>query len=265
VLEGRALSERDTIGAPGVALVNEAFARETAGRVVGRRLRSGTPRIAYGNSVPNEFEIVGIVQNERFRGLEHPAQPAFYLSTRQFPQAGFTVIGRTVGDPAAATPDIRAAIRETDPAITFDRATSLAAILTDQLGSRRVTADVIGGFAAVALALAALGVYGLLAVLVGSGTREIGVRLAIGASPASVARQVLVSGVGNTAIGVSLGCLLAIAAGRFVQSVLVDVSPYDPLTLMVVATVLICVALAAGVAPARRAAHVHPVDALRAE
>ena len=165
----------------------------------------------------------------------------------------------------AATPDIGTTISETDPAITFDRATSLDAILADQLGSRRVTADVISGFAAVALALAALGMYRLLAVLVGSRTREIGVRLAIGASPALVARQVLVSSVGNTAIGVSLGCLLAMATGRFLRSVLVDVSPYDPLTLTVVATSLICVALVAGLVPARRAAHVDPVGALRGE
>lgn len=265
LLEGRTFTERDAAGAPGAALVNEAYAREAGGPVIGRRLRSNTPRFSYGEAVPNEFEIVGIVANERFRGLEQPSQPAFYLSTRQFPQTGFSLIVRTTGDPISATPDVRAAIRELDPAITFDRPVALDAILNEQLGSRRVTADVIGGFAFVALALAALGVYGLLAVLVGSRTREIGIRIAIGASPAIVARQVLSSSVVATTIGVAIGCVLAIASGRFVSSLLVDVSPYDPVTLVFVATTLVVVAFVAGVAPARRAARVDPVTALRAE
>ena len=264
ILDGRAFTERDMVGAPGVAIVNEAFARETGGRIIGRRLRTGT-HFRFGSSVPNEFEIVGIVDNERFRGLEHPAQPAYYLSTRQFPQNGLTLLVRTTGDPMAITADVRAAIRETDPTVTFDHVTSLEAILADQLAARRVTTDVIGGFAAVALALAALGVYGLIAVVVGSRTREIGVRLAIGASPASVVRQVLVNSMRNTAIGVSLGCLLAIATGRFVQSLLVDVSASDPATLAVVAVGLVTVSFAAALLPARRAGRVDPVAALRAE
>ena len=265
VLEGRTFVERDNFSAPGVAMVNEAFAREAGGRVLGRRLRSGTPRFRYGNGAPNEFEIVGIVDNERFRGLEQPVQAAFYLSTRQFPQAAFSVIARTAGDPMTIAPDIRAAIRDTDPGITFDRPASLDAILADQLVPRRVTTDVIGGFAAAALALAALGIYGLLAVLVGNRKREIGVRLAIGASPATVAWRVVTESLGNAAIGVTLGCILAVMAGRFVQSLLVGVTGRDPLTLVVVGAVLFTVALVAAVLPARRAARIDPVDALRAE
>jgi predicted permease len=265
IVEGRSFSDRDSTGAPGVAIINEAFARDIGGRVLGRRLRTGTPQFQFADSVPNEFEIVGVVDNERFRGLEHPAEPAFYLSTRQFPQTGFSVIVRTKGDPIAIAPDVRAAIRETDSAITFDRATSLDSILADQLTTRRVTTDVIGGFALVALAVAALGVYGLLAVAVASRTREIGVRLAIGASPASVARQVVIDGVRNSLLGVAMGCVLAVATGRFVQSLLVDVSAFDPITLTVVATTLIAVSVAAALLPAARAARVDPIVALRAE
>ena len=265
VLDGRSFTDRDTASAPGVAVVNEAFAREVGAGILGRRLRSATPQFAFGASVPNEFEIVGIVDNERFRGLEQPAQPAYYLSTRQFPQTAFSLIVRTLGEPMAVAADIRTAIRETDSAITLDHPTSLEAILADQLAPRRVTTDVIGGFAAIALALAALGMYGLLAVVVGSRTREIGVRLAIGASPASVARHVLFSSIRNAAIGVTLGCALAIATGRLVQSLLVDVSASDPTTLIVVALVLVAVSLAAALLPARRAARVDPICALRAE
>jgi predicted permease len=265
LLDGRAFTERDTAGAPGVAMVNAAFARVMDGNVLGRRLRTGTPQFAFGNSVPNEFEIVGIVDNERFRGLEQPVQPAFYLSTRQFPQTGFSLIVRTAGDPIAITPDVRAAIRETDPRITFDHATSLDAILADQMASRRVTTDVIGGFAAVALALAALGIYGLIAIVVGGRTREIGLRLAIGASPASVVRHVLVSSLGNAAIGVSLGVVLAIGTGKFVRSLLVDVSGSDPMTLSAVAATLVAVSFIAALLPARRAGRVDPAVTLRAE
>jgi predicted lysophospholipase L1 biosynthesis ABC-type transport system permease subunit len=265
LLDGRTLTERDTADATGVAVVNEAFARDTGGNVLGRRLRSGTPRFLYGSSVPDEFTIVGIVGNERFRGLEQPVQPAYYLSTRQFPQTGVVLLARTAGDPVASTSDIRAAIRETNPAITLDRATSLDAILSAQLAQRRVTTDVIGGFALVAVALAALGMYGLLAVLVGSRTREIGVRMAIGASPGSMARQVVANSVTNAAIGVALGSILAIVTGRLVQSLLVGVTAGDPLTFGVVAATMLLASIGSALVPARRAARIDPADALRAQ
>ncbi len=171
LLDGRTLTERDAFDAPGAAVVNEAFAREVGGRVVGRRLRSGTPRFNY-EGAPDQFEIVGVVSNERVRGLELPAPPAYYLSTRQFPQTSVTILARTAGDPLAAAPDVRAAIRAADSATTVERPTSLAQILADQLVARRVTTDLIGGFATAAVALAALGMYGLLAVLVSSRRRE---------------------------------------------------------------------------------------------
>jgi hypothetical protein len=95
LVAGRGFTERDDLDACGAAVVNEAFARELTGRVLGRTLRTGTPRFLYGAVVPNEFEIVGVVKNERFRGLEQPAQPAFYLSTRQFPQSDFMMLART--------------------------------------------------------------------------------------------------------------------------------------------------------------------------
>jgi putative ABC transport system permease protein len=265
LLEGRALADRDTFDAPGVAVINEALAREIGGKALGRRMRSGTPRFTYGDDAPDDFEIVGVVANERFRGLEQPAQPAFYLSTRQFPQSGFSVLVRTSGDPLAAASDVRAALREVDPAITINRPTSLDAILGEQLAPRRLTTDLISGFGAAALTLAALGIYGLLAVLVGSRTREIGVRLAMGASPSSVARHVVRDSLVTAAVGIVLGSALALATGRLLESLLVGVSGRDPLTLGVVAAVLISVALAAALLPARRAASVDPVTALRAE
>ena len=265
LLDGRVLSERDDVEGAGAVMVNEAFAREVGGRVLGRRIRSGTPRFLYGEASPNEFAIVGIVQNERSRGLEQPAAPAVYMSMRQFPQQQFALIARTTGDPFAITASVRSAMREIDPAITMSRPTSLEALLAGQLVARRVTTDVIGGFAIAALALAALGMYGLLAVLVSSRTREIGVRVALGASPSRVAGQVVRDSLRNTATGVAIGVVLALLAGRLIESLLVGVHANDPLTLATVSAALLLLAAAAALGPARRAARIDPVHALRAE
>jgi putative ABC transport system permease protein len=264
LLDGRTLTDRDALEARGAAVVNEAFARELGGQAIGRRIRTGTPRFMFPTA-PTEYEIVGVVNNERFRGLELPAQPAFYLSTGQFPQTTFSVLVRTAGDPLAVVADVRSAIRATDPGITFDRPTSLDRILGEQLVTRRVTTDLIGGFAGTALALAALGLYGLLAASVSGRRREIGVRLAVGAPPASIARRVVGDSVRNVAAGIVLGCGLALVTGRLIRSLLVGVSARDPVTLAAIATLLLAIALCASVLPARRAARVDPVEALRAE
>ena len=266
VLDGRAFGERDDASAQGAMLVNEAFARELGGRVVGRIIVSGTPRFLYNkDQLPSEFAIVGIVENERSRGLEQPAAPAVYMSTRQFPQQAFSLIVRTSGDPLAVISSVRSAIRAIDPAISVDRPLALEAVLSGQLAERRVTTDVIGGFAFVALALAALGMYGLLVMLVSSRQREIGVRLAIGASPRLVAWDVLRDSLINAAAGVVIGVTLAIASGRLIESLLVGVKAFDPTTIAVVAFSLFALAGAAAFGPARRASRIDAVIALRNE
>jgi predicted permease len=265
LLDGRTLNQRDTLGAPGVAIVNEAFARAVGGRVLGRRLRSSPPRFTYGAVAPAEFEVVGVVRNERFRGLERPAQPAYYLSTRQFPQTAVSLLVRSEGDPLAIATDVRSAVRAANAATTFSGATSLDRILADQLAQRRLTTEVIGGFAMAALALAALGMYGVLTMLVGSRTREIGVRLAVGASPSSIAQNVVGDALRSAAAGIASGCVLAMASGSMLKSQLVGVTPGDPVTLGVVAGILVTVAAFAAVIPARRAARIDPLEALRAE
>ena len=217
----------------------------------------------YGEAAPNEFEIVGVVANERVRGLERPGQPAFYLSTRQFPQTALTLLVRTAGDPLSSAADLRSAIRGVDDRITFDGATSLDAVLATQLIGRRVTTNVIGAFAATALLLAALGVYGLLTITVGTRTREIGVRLAIGASPRSVAWQVIADALKTATLGIAVGSALSIPATRFVEHLLVGVTRDDTLTLGTSAAVMLAVATAATLLPARRAAQIDPAITLR--
>jgi ABC-type antimicrobial peptide transport system permease subunit len=160
---------------------------------------------------------------------------------------------------------VRARIHTLDRATTFSRATSLSQILSAQLAARRVTTSVLGGFALAALALATLGLYGLVSVFVARRVREIGVRVALGASPGAVARGVMRESLSCAAIGVAMGSALALAAGRFIESLLVGVSARDPVTLIAVTTTLFAVATAAALIPARRAARVDPVEALRAE
>jgi ABC-type antimicrobial peptide transport system permease subunit len=212
---------------------------------------------------PTEFEIVGVVANERFRGLERPPQPAYYLSTRQFPQSSVTLMVRTANDPLTVAADVRATLREVDPTITMDRVTTIDRILDEQLVSRRVTSRVISGFAATALALSALGMYGLLMMTVTSGRRDIGVRLAIGASPYSIAQRIVADGFWNALIGGVSGLALALASGRYLRGMLVGVTPADPALLAITVTTLLAAALLATVLPAWRASHVDPLSALR--
>jgi predicted permease len=264
LLDGRTFTEREGMDAPGVVVVNDAYAREIGGKVIGRRIRTSTPRFNFDRA-PEEFEVVGIAGNERVRGLEEAARPAFYLSTRQFPQTSFVMLVRTDADPLLLAADVRAAVRASGAGITFDRPTSLEAVLDGQLAPRQVTTGLVGGLAAAALLLAALGMYGLLAVLVESQKREIGVRLAIGATPASVSRQVMIGSLRNAAAGVGIGCVAALLAGQLLHSLLVGVSAQDPVNLATAASMLLAIAVCASVLPAVRAARVDPVKALRAD
>jgi putative ABC transport system permease protein len=262
VLEGRPFTERDTLTAPGVVLVNEALARRLGGRVLGRRLRTSTPSTMFP-SAPADFEIVGVAADERFRGLERPAQPAYYISTRQFPQSSLTLLVRLDGDPLAQAPSVRAAIRSSDPAVTVDRITTMDRILDEQLVARRVTSGLIDGFAATALGLAALGIYGLLMIAVAARQREIGIRLAVGASPLSVAGHTIRAGITGVATGVAAGIVLALLTGRLLRGQLVDVSPSDPVLLAGTALILLTTAAAAAAIPAWRASRVDPLTVLR--
>jgi predicted permease len=264
LLDGQSFSETDTVGTAGRAVVNEAFARQVSGRAVGRRLRTGTPRLGHP-AAAEEYEIVGVVENERMRGLEEPARPAFYLSTRQFPQSTLVLLARSPAEPASLVADVRAAVHRADASTTLSRPTSLERVKASQLASRVLTTDLVSGFGLAAIALAAAGLYGLLSVAVASRTRELGVRLALGATPRSVVRLVVVEGLRSAAIGAALGVLLSLAAGRFVESLLVDISPRDPLTIVTVVGILLAVSACAAIRPARRAASVDPVAALKTE
>jgi len=265
---GRAFNDDDGPLRPGVAVVNEAFALQHRGAVVGRQVRSAAPQLTWGTAAPSEFEILGVVENEQFRGLERPSEPAVYLSTRQFAQTAFTILisaGSSRADPRAVAREVRAGVRAIEPAATVTPPASLGDLLADQLVARRVTADVIGGFAAAGLALVALGVYAVLSMLVASRTREIGVRLALGATPGGIAKWMIGESILGAAPGLVGGIVLALVAGRLLEGVLVGVTGKDPLTLALVTATMLGAAVLAALVPAVRAARVDPVTALRGE
>lgn len=268
VTEGRVPSEQDGLDAPGVVVVNGALARTMIdGPVLNRILRSSTPRLNWSNDVrlPAEFRIIGVVEDERFNGLEQPSAPAVYMSTRQFPQQQLAMLIRTHVDPAAMAADARRTVREFDAGLPVANLSTLSAILADQLTTRRATTQVIDGFAACALTLAGLGLYGLLALLVAARTRETGIRLALGSSPALEARSVLRECLLATGAGIACGVGLALVSGRLVQALLVGVSGRDAATLAVVTVTMLLVAVVASSLPAWRAARVDPAAVLRGE
>ncbi len=266
VIDGRGFTEHDTYAAAGVAVVNEAFAaRLLDGPALNRSLHTGsTLRARRDVQLPSEFRIVGVVENERFRGLESPVEPAVYLSTRQFPQQQVVMLMRTAADPLALAPSVRESLRRIDPGVPVDRMAALSSILAGQLVTRRATTSVISSFAAGALTLAGLGLYGLLALLVASGVRETGIRLALGASPAQEAGRVVKNAVLSAAAGVACGSALSLAGGRLLQSLLVGVTPRDATTLALASGTIAAVAVASAALPALRAARVDPAKALRA-
>ena len=172
---------------------------------------------------------------------------------------------RTEVEPASLAPAVRETVRRFDPQVPVGELSSLSSILADQLVTRRATAHVMDGFAAGALALAGLGLYGLLALLVSGRMRETGIRLALGSSPAVEARRVLRECLTQALAGVVCGVGLAVLAGRLVQSLLVGITSRDPLTLAIVSATMLAVAAAAASLPAWRAARVDPATVLRGD
>jgi len=172
---------------------------------------------------------------------------------------------RTKGDPAAAIPDVGAALRSVEPSVTLADATPMAERFAASIADPRHAASLVAGFALVAALLAAIGIFGTLSYTVSMRRREIGVRLALGAKRQAVTGMIVRRGMAHAALGAALGLVAALAATRWLTSKLFEVSPADPLTLGEVIVGLLLVALAASWAPARRAAAIDPAEAIRAE
>jgi predicted permease len=261
VLQGRAFDERDDQSAPPVAVVNRMLAeRYWPGQdAVGKR-------VTFGDSAGGPWTtIVGVVGNAVHSGLDVAPQPEIYTPVVQTPQfPAMTVLVRT-GDPMGAVRAVRTALHDLDPSIPVAEVRTMRALIDQSLGQRRIAMLLLGLFALLALALASLGIYGVMAYSVAARTHEIGVRLALGATMGDVLRMVMGDGMRLAATGLAIGIVAAAGITRVLGSLLYGVRPLDAGTFGGVALLLGCVALAASWVPAGRAARSDPMRALRSE
>ena len=261
LLAGRYFDMRDHPDSAPTIVINQSMAR----RYFGGRDPIGR-RITVGFNTRATREVVGIVGDERHVSLDREAPPGVYVSYLQLAAASrLTLVIRTAGDPTAAASIVRDTVSAIDPQLAVYDMRTMEQIVGDSVSRPRFSALLLAIFAATALLLAAVGVYGVISQLVGQRTQEFGVRMALGASPIDVGRLVVGFGLRLAAIGVALGIPAALAFSRLLSGLLYGVNATSPITYAVVSIVLALVATLAAVLPARRATRVDPLLALRAE
>ena len=266
LVRGRFLSDDDTAQAPLVAVINEAMARRywPGQDPVGRRFRQG------GENRP-WVTVVGIVGDVRHNGITGPVKAKFYRPHGQFhlssgnPPRLLNLVVQAEGDPLALTASVRGVVEHLDPDVPVANVRTMEEVVQGSIGAPRFAGRLLVLFAALALTLAAVGVYGVLSYTVSERAPEIGVRMALGARPRDVMRVVLTEAGTLAGAGVGIGVLLALALTRVMQGLLYEVGPADPASFAVAALVLPAVALFAAWLPARRAALVEPATVLRSE
>jgi putative ABC transport system permease protein len=259
LLSGRDFDRRDRPESTKVAIITQAVAQ--------RHWHNQDPvgrRISFDNG-KTWTEIIGVIGDVHEHGLDLPTNDFIYVPFAQYPQNGPALMARTTGDPMAVARTVVQRLYEVDPNQPAGRIQSLEQYRADSIAAPRLTANLLGLFALLALAIAAAGIGGVMALAVSQRTHEIGVRMAIGARPAEIVRMILGQGMGLALVGVIIGVAAAFALTSAVKSFLFGVTPNDPATFLTVAAVLAAAALAACYLPARRAAQVDPLRALRTE
>jgi putative ABC transport system permease protein len=258
LLAGRAFTWDDRPGSMPVAIVDETFARAAGivGDAVGRQ-------ISVDGGVP--LTIVGVVRHARQYTIEHDGRQQMYRAFAQAPGGDVTVVVRAMTDPSRLAAPIRRVVGSINPLQPVSHVETMASVTAGALAARRLQLQALGGLGAGALLLAALGIYGILSSLVAERTREIGIRVALGASARQVQRLVLRQALVCVAAGATIGTAGALAVSRLVSRFLYGVSPRDPWSLTLTLAVLGAAATVAAYGPARRASRVDPVVALRAE
>jgi putative ABC transport system permease protein len=262
VRKGRSFGVQDHATAPSVMIVNDTFARRffPGEEVIGKRIIPGEGR------QPVTREIVGVVGDVRHEGLDVEPSPEYYIPYEQASIEDMTVVARTTGgDATTMAAPLRGVIRGMDKEQPVYNIRPMTQLLSESLAQRRFNMVLLGGFALLALVLAGIGIYGVMSYSVAQRTREIGVRIALGAQSRDVLKMVLSQALGLTVIGLALGLLGAFAATRFLVTLLFEVKPTDLTTFALVSIVLGSVAMAACLIPARRAIKVDPLAALRYE
>ena len=264
LVEGRFFTEADENGKLPVVIIDEATARRywwPDHDPVGRRLRI---RLRFGQNPVNPWStVVGVVKNIKHDGLDVDGVPHIYVPVNQFLGRSLSLALRTSLPASTLEAQIRGAIQSVDPSLPVFNVTSMDQVLDASLASRRFSADLVAGFAGVALLLASIGIYGLLAYMVGQRSREIGLRMALGAGRGDVLKLILQKGVALAVVGIVAGVIAAALSASFIASLLYGVRPRDPIVFTLVPLLLLAVAIAASYLPAWRATKVDPIVALR--
>jgi putative ABC transport system permease protein len=266
VLRGRAFNNADRAGSARVAVINQTAAKRfwPDEDPIGKRVWFGGG--SSFNSPDSSGEIVGIVGDVTYQTLdEHPFQPDFYTPYAQFTFASRTVLVRTRRDPTALVADVRRAVASVDPTLALFDIRSMEQVMGDSWSRLSYQTKVLGAFAAVALFLAATGIFAIVAHAISDRRREIGVRVALGATQAQVLRAVGEGGAKPAVFGLLLGIPAALLVGRALAATVFGIRPFDPVVMGSVVTMVIVVALAATYLAARRALAVDPLEALRNE
>jgi predicted permease len=265
IIAGRDIQETDRAGSPEVCVINEAFARKffPARNPLGQRLTviDSDRRVAY--------QIAGIAKNSRAQQLRGDVEPQYYVAAQQLPEAmdsaTFLIRTATNADRASVLAAARKTVEKLDAALPVIQALTTDQVIAPRMAQDRTTAQIALVFGAVALALAAIGLYGVLSFGIARRTGEIAVRIALGAQPVRVVAMILRETSGVVVAGLAIGGALAYWAAQFLASRLYEVAPQDPLTLSAAVAVLVVVAMSAAYLPARRASRLDPMAALRQE
>jgi len=254
---GRDFDERDSSTVPHVVIVNETFARRffPGADPIGRTLVTGMAQLP--------SQIVGLVADVRSTNLSTPPEADYFLPALQRPETFTNVLIRTNGSPEAIAPAVREALRSVDGDLPLLRPQALTTLIAQNVADRRLALMLLASFAALALVLASLGVYSVMAHLVTFRTSEIGIRMALGATPGTVMRMVLGHSARLTLVGIVLGVAGGFVVSRLMRQALFEVNPANPLFYLAVSGTLLLVAVCASWFPARRATRIDPVRALR--
>ena len=262
LLRGRFFNEQDTPDKPRVVIVDEFMAAGLWPRAdpIGKRIRLGDL-----HSTAPWSTVVGVVGRVKQYGLDTDGRIALYLAHTQSPSRALYVVVKTTGDAAALSGALKQQVRVVDPDLPLYHVRTMDEWVDRSMARLRFTTTLLTGFSIVALVLASIGIYGVMAYLVAQGTRDIGIRIALGASERSVISMVLRHGATVAAAGTAAGAVGALAVTRFMRALLFQVDAADPATFAVVTGVLASVALAASYIPARKAARIDPIASLRSE
>jgi len=264
LVRGRVFTEQDSVDAPGVVIINETMAKRFwPGRdPIGKQIRQGS---GDEDDDSNLWTVIGIVGDLKHRQLGEEIEAKRYRPLDQAPARNVSLAIRTASDPLQLAPLVRSTIWDVDNRVTIRRLSSMADLVSNSAAEPRFRTLLLSLLAGIAVALSMIGVYAVISYSVAQGTREIGVRMALGAEPVAVLREVVAHGLRLAALGVIVGLGLALAATRVLESYLYEVSTTDPITFAAVALLVVAVATLSTLIPARRATRIDPMVALRTE